>query len=122
MQETHCPLCQGALETREVTPCFECGADPIEREHFEQGKHTYREYEVFPPLRLTLCNFCDVDFGSFDPTYFGLPAKARIGYQYFVPLEPVRSPALGHDKYCEACGYRLRFLRFVAEARRQHAV
>ena len=122
MQETHCPLCQGPLETREVAPCYECGAAPTEREHFDQGKHTYREYEVFSPLRLTLCNFCDVDFGSFDPTFFGLPAKTRIGYQYFVPLEPVRSPALGHDKYCAACGYRLRFLRFVADARRQHAV
>ena len=122
MQETHCPLCHGELETREVAPCHECGAIPEEKEHLAQGEHTYREYEVFPPLRLILCDFCDVDFGSYDPTFFGLPRGTRIGYQHFVPLEPVQHPALAHDKYCAACGHRLKFLRFVADARRQHAV
>src|SRR5215470_16951308 len=121
MQETQCPICFGPLEVREVAPCDECGAVPAEIEHFRRGKHSYREYEIFASLRLTLCNFCDVDFGSFDATFFGLPPGARIGLQYFLPLEPVRDPALGHDKYCAGCGYRLKFLRFIAAARRLHA-
>jgi hypothetical protein len=121
MQETHCPFCYGALETRDVGPCDECGGSSLELEHFRQGIHTYAEYEVFPPLRLTLCNFCSVDFGSFDPAYFGLPPRTRIGYEKMRALEPVGAPAAGRDKFCPTCGHRLRFLRFVAKARRQNA-
>jgi hypothetical protein len=121
MQETNCPLCYGELEVRDVAPCDECGAVPQEIEHFAYGKHTYAEYEVFPPLKVTLCNFCDVDFGSYDPTFFGLPPKARIGYQYMRLIEPVRQPTLSKDKYCPTCNLRLSFLRFVHRSRQQHA-
>lgn len=120
MQETNCPLCYYELETREVAPCDECGGSPGEIEHFVSGKHTFADYEIFPPLQLTLCNFCDVDFGSFDPTYFGLPRSVRIGYQYMRLIQPVREPALGRDKFCPSCNRRLSFLRFVAQARQQH--
>ena len=121
MQEVHCPLCFGPLEVRNVAPCDECGGSPVEIEHFRQRRHTFCEYEIFRPLRLILCNFCDVDFGSFDPTFFGLPRRARIGYQYFVAIDRIENPVLSEDKFCRACGYRLRFLRFVADARCQHA-
>jgi hypothetical protein len=121
MQELQCPVCFDPLEVREVAPCDECGALATEIEHFRAGKHSYREYEIFPPLRLTLCNFCDVDFGSFDPAFFGLPPGAKIGYEYFRALEPVEQPTLARDKFCPSCGYRLKFLRFIADARRQHA-
>ena len=121
MQETHCPLCYGELEIRDVAPCDECGAVPQEIEHFASGKHSYAEYEVFPSLKLTLCNFCDVDFGSFDPAYFGLPRNARIGYEHMRLISPIREPALGKDKFCPACNLRLSFLRFVQQARQQHA-
>jgi hypothetical protein len=122
MQETQCPLCYGPLEIRDVAPCDECGRDQTELQHLSQRIHTYRLYEVFPPLRLTLCNFCDVDFGSMDPQFFGLPQHTRIGYEKMRLLAPVDAPCRSSDKFCTACGYRLRFLRFVAQARQQHAV
>jgi len=121
MQETNCPLCFSELEVRDVAPCDECGALPQEIEHFAGGKHSYAEYEVFPPLKLTLCNFCDVDFDSRDPTFFGLPRNARIGYQYMRLVQTVREPMLSRDKFCPACDLRLSFLRFVHQARQQHA-
>lgn len=121
MQETYCPLCHGELEVRDVAPCDECGAVPQELEHFKSGKHSYAEYEVFPRLKLKLCNFCDVDFGSHDPTFFGLSRSARIGYEFMRLVQPIQEPALGKDKFCPSCNLRLTFLRFVHEARQQHA-
>lgn len=121
MQESHCPLCYCELEVRDVAPCDECGALPQELEHFRAGKHSYAEYEVFPPLTLTLCNFCDVDFGSTDPTFFGLPRNARIGYRFMRLVQPLREPELGKDKFCPSCNLRLSFLRFILQARHQHA-
>jgi hypothetical protein len=121
MKETHCPLCHSELEVRDVAPCEECGGFPEELEHFRQGKHTFTEYEVFPPLKVVLCNFCDVDFGSHDPTFFGLPARTRIGFEYMRPCRPVEVKALARDKFCPHCGLRLAFLRFVQRAREQHA-
>ena len=120
MQETHCPLCHSSLEVRDVAPCHECGADPKEIEHFLQQKHSYAEYSVFPPLSVVLCNSCDVDFGSFDPAFFGLPARARIGFQYMTLVGPVTNEHLAKDKFCPSCGYRLAFLKFVKRARDQH--
>ena len=121
MQEVTCLLCFGPLEVGDVAPCDECGADPVEIAHFQLGKHTFHRYEIFPPLQLTLCNFCDVDFGSFAPTFFGLPRRARIGYQYFTVIDRIESPSLSKDKFCPACRFRLQFLRFVDQARCQHA-
>jgi hypothetical protein len=121
MQETYCPLCHGELEVRDVAPCAECGAVPQELEHFKSGKHSYAEYEVFPQLELTLCHFCDVDFGSRDPTFFGLPRSARIGYEFMRLVQPIQEPTLGKDKFCPSCNLRLSSLRFVHEARQQHA-
>jgi len=121
MQETHCPICYDPLEWREVAPCVECGAHQMEIAHFHEGKHTYSEYEIFTGLTIVLCNFCAVDFGSYDPRFFGLPAKARLCYTDLRLLRTIKNPSLGFDKYCPACGYRLRFLRFIAEARHQHS-
>lgn len=70
-------MCFGPLDVREAAPCDECGGDPEEIEHFRLGKHTYQRFEVFAGLELTLCNFCMVDFGSYDPTFFGLPRGSR---------------------------------------------
>lgn len=121
MKETHCPLCHAELEVRNVAPCEECGGLPEELEHFREGKHTFTEYEVFPPLKLVLCNFCDVDFGSRDPKFFGLPPGARIGLKYMRACRSVETKTLALDKFCPECGLRLAFLRFVQRAREQHA-
>lgn len=120
MQETHCPLCYSELRVRDVAPCHGCGGDPKEIEHFEQGMHSYKEYAVFPPLTLVLCNICDVDFGSFDPAFFGLSRGARIGFERMTLVGSVKDACVSKDKFCASCGYRLAFLRFVAKAREQH--
>ena len=119
MKETACPLCQGPLEVREVAPCEECGGDPDEVKHWTE--HKFTEYEVFPGLRLVLCNFCDVDFESYHPDFFGLKDRKRMGLRHMSIVRGVTPSALGKDKYCASCGYRLAFLRFVHSARQQHA-
>jgi hypothetical protein len=112
-----CPLCFGVLEVREVAPCDECGGDPREIEDFQEGVHTYHRLEVFPGLELTLCDFCMVDFGSYNPAYFGLPRDASIGFQHMRLVADLPNPSVGKDEYCPACKLRLAFLRFVAAAR-----
>ena len=115
---SHCPLCYTQLETRRVAPCSECGGNPKELEHFAEGKHTYQDLEVlgFP---LTLCNFCMVDFGSFDPTFFGLEEddKAKVDYSQMKFVRDKIDGEIEKDKYCPSCGYRLEFLKFVSNVR-----
>ncbi len=61
----HCPICYTELEVRECAPCHDCGWDvPGEIEDLQQKKHTYATFEVYAGLRLNLCSFCMVDFGS----------------------------------------------------------
>jgi len=52
---------------------------PLEIEHALAGKHSYAEMRIFDDLTLILCDFCQVDFASHDPTFFGLPIGKRIG-------------------------------------------
>ena len=89
-------------------------------EHFRQRKHTYQRFEVFAGLELTLCNFCIVDFGSYDPTFFGLPRDSQVGFERMRFVQEAPNPTLGKDKYCPACRRRLAFLKFVAAARELH--
>jgi len=117
MKATHCPLCYEPLEVRDVGPCMDCGFDPTEIEHARSGKHTYAEYRVFGDLSLVLCNFCWVDFASYDLTYFGLLPRSRIELGDFVrEIQPV----IAKDKCCVHCMRRLPFLAFVARAREIH--
>lgn len=120
MSAEQCPLCFAPLETREVAPCMDCGHDPLELQHFAEGRHTYAEYRIFGPLSLVLCNFCQVDFGSYDPTCFGLPASARIGFERMSFIRHVDPPQRTFDKVCLECHRRLSFLQFVAAARELH--
>jgi hypothetical protein len=120
MKPEQCPLCFSPLEAREVAPCMECGHDPEELRHFAEGKHTYAEYRIFGPLALVLCNFCQVDFDSCDPAYFGLPGTARIGFARMQFLRDVVPPPHTFDKVCPECDHRLSYLQFVAAARELH--
>ncbi len=99
---------------------MDCGNDPQELQHFAEGKHTYAEYRIFGSLSLVLCNFCQVDFGSFDPTYFGLPASAHIGLERMSFVRHVDPPQRTFDKVCLECHRRLSFLQFVSAARELH--
>jgi hypothetical protein len=121
MQETQCPICYGPLEIREVAPCDDCGHNPRELKEFEEGYHSYSEYEVFPGLYLTLCNFCDADFASYDSTYFGLPRGTRVGIGRMKFVRQLNNVSRGKDKFCPACNHRLTFLRFVSHARAQNS-
>src|SRR5882724_11749050 len=98
MSETNCPICFTELEVADVAPCMECGDLPKEIEHALAGTHTYAEMRIFGELTLVLCNFCQVDFGSFHPEYFGLPTAAVIGYEKMQFLRTVDDVRIGKDK------------------------
>ena len=115
MNETNCPICYTELITRKVTPCEECGGDESELDHYKE--HSYNEYELYFGQRLVLCNFCDVDFSSYDPTYFGFSKDRRLGLEDFNFVREESDKRLRKDKYCPECHYRLSFLRFVAKCR-----
>jgi hypothetical protein len=117
MQETRCPICYGELKVREVAPCDDCGANPDELEHFRQGIHTYTVYRVFQELELTLCNFCSVDFGSYNSEFFDLPKETRIDFTKMQLVRSIDKPVLQKDKLCFDCGLRLTLARFVSEVR-----
>ena len=121
MRETLCPICFGELEVRDVTPCDDCGASPDELDHLRTGKHDYAVFTVFPGLEITLCDFCRVDFGSYNPDFFGLPKHKRIGFEKMTLVRSIDHPAIHPDKVCTQCGLRLTFARFVDLARKQHA-
>lgn len=120
MSAEQCPLCFSPLETREVAPCMDCGHDPQELQHFAEGRHTFAEYRIFDSLSLVLCSFCQVDFGSYDPAYFGLPASARIGFEHISFVRDVVPPPHTFDKVCPECHRRLSFLQFLSAARELH--
>jgi hypothetical protein len=115
MAETHCPLCYGPLEVRDVAPCYDCGHDSKELDHLAEGRHTYAEMRVFG-INIILCSFCQVDFSSYAASYFGRSQRVGLGRgMVFVRDVTATSPA--KDKFCPTCGHRLAFLRFLAEAR-----
>jgi hypothetical protein len=117
MNDTHCPICYTPLEVRDVAPCMDCGALPNEIEHALSGRHTYAEYRIFGDLTLVLCDFHQVDFGSYDPAYFGLPKNTRIGFQKMQYVRSVEEIRITKDKYCPECDRRLAFLKFLEQAR-----
>lgn len=115
MAKSNCPLCYTELIKKEVTPCMECGGNEMELNHFSERQ--FREYEVFFGLRLVLCNFCAVDFGSYDPTHFGFKKDKKIGHGYFNFVRDINDKDLKIDKYCPNCNCRLPFLKFVENCR-----
>jgi hypothetical protein len=108
-----CPRCYGPLEVRDTTPCMLCGGAPEELLHYRD--HTYHEVEVYPGLRLVLCNFCQVDLGSYDPGGFDRPSGARIGLEWSRLVRSVDKIVIAKDKYCPTCKARLALLRAMAE-------
>ena len=111
MKEKDCPLCETKLETRMVTPCMSCGSDKSELDHYEA--HIYCEYELYFGQRLILCNFCDVDFSSYNPTHFGFDSGKRLGLTDFAFVRDISDKSLLLDQYCPTCNLRLPFLNFI---------
>ena len=117
MNKDKCPICYSELEVIVCSPCYDCGHLPVEIEHFESGKHNYNIYTVYKGLKLQLCNFCDVDFGSYKSDYLGLDNNQRISFEEFELLKSVDNPSLEKDKYCPECERRLKFLTFLNDLR-----
>ena len=130
MQIEQCPLCGEELLVKEVTPCIECGAleDRVQvlkqdiAEGFVHDSITYSEYRIFESIEASFCDFCVLDFGSYDPTYFGLPKGTKIGYEKMQFLKSIEKPSVGKDKYCPSCNRRLAFIRFLLRARDENAL
>ena len=120
MTETNCPICYSELVAKDVTPCADC--DASEARLRQNLTTTYMEYEVYFNQRLVLCNFCDVDFSSYKPEYFGFPSTKKIGLQDFNFIQVVTDKTLGVDKYCPECDKRLAVLKFVSVCRQQNSV
>lgn len=118
MDTINCPLCNSHLEVKEVTPCMECGSDDSELDHYKE--HDYKEYELYFGQRVILCDFCDVDFGSYDPEYFGFPKGTRLGLQDFQFIREISDKELRKEKCCPECGHSLPFLNFVDKCRREN--
>ena len=95
---------------------MECGGHPEELDHLQEERHTYQTMRIFGGFEVVLCNFCMVDFGSTDPTYFGLPPGTRIGFEKMQFVRDVPATR-GKDQFCPACNHRLAFLRVVAQSR-----
>ena len=116
-----CPICFSELEIRECAPCDDCGWNaPEELEHLNKQIHTYATYKIYHGLRLTLCNFCAVDFGSYKSEYFGFISGERIDFENFNFFKLLEHPEVAKDKFCSECSRRLSFLKIVAEIRRMN--
>ncbi len=115
MLENYCPICYSKLEVKEVAPCMECGHLDEELEHFHS--HTFSEMRIFGELSLILCNFCQVDFGSFNPEFCGLPRNTKIGFKNMKFVRLIENVLIKKDKYCPECHHRIQFLNFVCQAR-----
>ncbi|MEM7040640.1 MAG: hypothetical protein AAF570_26995 [Bacteroidota bacterium] len=111
-----CPVCEGPLERRTVSPCMECGGDPRELQHLADGTHNYARVRVFDRFSLILCDFCQIDFGTWPSYYFGMPRTRHLGFNDLTFAEEVPAKASEGD-YCPDCGYRLPFLQFVVQVR-----
>jgi len=62
-----------------------------------------------------LCDFCEVDFASYDPTFFGRSRGTRLESPQH--LSAISQVQITKDKFCPNCRMRLAFLRFVDRAR-----
>lgn len=94
---------------------MECGSDEFELDHYKE--HSYNEYELYFGIRLILCDYCDVDFGSYDPTHLGFSKGTKIGYEDFKFVREIKDKELKLDKYCLKCEHRLPFLKFIEQCR-----
>jgi hypothetical protein len=112
-----CPICYNELEVRDCSPCDCCGWDDNEIDHLNAQKHTYKVYDIYKGLHLTLCNFCEVDFSSYNPEYFGLLKDERLGLHKFNYVKDIKNPQIIKDKFCPNCSERLSFLKFLKQIR-----
>jgi len=92
-----------------------CGGNNEEPSHYRT--HKFTEYEVYFDQRLILCDFCDVDFSSYDATYFGFKTGKRIGLNDFNFVKEITNKELYFDHFCPKCLHRKPFLEFIKKCR-----
>lgn len=85
-----------------------------EFEDLKQKEHTYAVFRAFGHHEIVLCDFCDADFGSYLPPYFGLPDTGRvIDDRCLEFVSDLPQPwEITKDKFCPECAHRLKFLLF----------
>lgn len=111
-----CPICSTHLSKRDVAPCYDCGHEESELDECKRGEHDYNVFELWG-YEIVLCDFCDVDFGSYYPEYWGLPPGPLPEYPLNL-LKPVVQPTITTDLYCSSCDHRLAFLQILYKARK----
>lgn len=117
MKKQQCPICYSELQVIELAPCNDCGHLKQEIQHCKEGKHRYNVYTVYHDLTLQLCDFCDVDFGSYSSEYFGFSSNRRIGFEDFEWISEVKQPTIQKGKYCPQYNKGLTFLEFLWDIR-----
>ena len=121
MKKEQCPICFGKLEIVDTAPCCDCGHDQNEIVHYNEGKHTYHELEIFG-ISIILCNYCMVDFSSYEPEYFGLSRSTKVGFgsKSFKEIRILNHLSIQKDKFCPSCGHRLTFLKWLRDIRERN--
>lgn len=105
-----CSNCGNELELIDCAPCYDCGHEPGELQELRDNEHEYHVFEVFNQT-IVLCDFCDADFGSYYPDYFGLPGEFPQDYPLTL-IRKVIEPDIEKDLYCSNCQHRSKFLDF----------
>jgi hypothetical protein len=120
-----CPACGEVLNIIDVAPCDDCGGFPKEIEHFKNKEHKYAKFEVYGSI-LTLCNFCDVDFSSYAPSFWGLKTQQRPGYGSpgFRKISEIPHDKLSikKGKFCPHCNARLTLINAKIKAQTTNAI
>jgi len=96
---------------------MDCGGAESELDHYKQ--HTYKEYEIAFGERLILCDFCDVDFGSYKRDFFGFTNK-HSGFEHLQFVRDIHDKSLRKGYFCSSCHMTHSFLKFVAVCREKN--
>ena len=120
-----CPRCGEELEVIDVAPCDDCGWNAVEIEHFKNREHTYSEFEVYGS-KLVLCNFCDVDFSSYDPEVWGFQKNCSVGYgtRGFNKITelPYSLMSIKKEQFCPNCRAKLSMIEAQIYAKENNSL
>jgi hypothetical protein len=125
MNPSHCPICFTALETRQTTGCFVCGAWEDTIAHPTERQKDIHRYALPNDQELDLCSACFVEEFMVPGGLSSLlefPKGDRLARELRY-LSPVSDEGKAQDKFCRACNLRLAYLRLVVtcrEANRPH--
>lgn len=108
MSQANCPVCCEDLETKEVTPCFVCGAwESVDAAMAK--KRVFSEYLLDDGRKIVLCQLCYLEDICSDQgdtkTLLGINDDRDVRFQRSIDLN-----AKAKDKYCNTCKKRLALL------------